>query len=139
MTNLSRFFLAVLAVLGTAPMAAAADTSSAYRISPGDTVEIGITSIPDRTQRAVVQMDGTIVLPDAGAVSVGGLTPPELQARMQTILPTKIFHIRMSDGREQMAVVRPSDVTAIIAEYRPIYVTGDVLTPGQQAYRPLMT
>ncbi|WP_246693147.1 MULTISPECIES: sugar ABC transporter substrate-binding protein [unclassified Mesorhizobium] len=30
-------------------------------------------------------------------------------------------------------------MTAIIAEYRPIYVTGDVLTPGQQAYRPLMT
>ncbi|UCI07394.1 polysaccharide biosynthesis/export family protein [Mesorhizobium sp. B1-1-8] len=120
-------------------MAAAADLPTAYRISPGDTVEIGITSIPDRTQRAVVQMDGTIVLPDAGTVSVGGLTPPELQMRMQTILPTKIFHIRMPDGREQMAVVRPSDVTAIIAEYRPIYVTGDVLTPGQQAYRPLMT
>jgi polysaccharide export outer membrane protein len=38
-----------------------------------------------------------------------------------------------------MIVVRPSDVTAVIAEYRPIYVTGDVLTPGQQAYRPLMT
>ncbi|TIT21906.1 MAG: sugar ABC transporter substrate-binding protein, partial [Mesorhizobium sp.] len=29
--------------------------------------------------------------------------------------------------------------TAVIADYRPIYVTGDVLTPGQQAYRPLMT
>jgi polysaccharide export outer membrane protein len=138
MTSLSRFFFALLAVCATASMAVAAETA-AYRISPGDTVEIGITSIPDRTQRAVVQMDGTIVLPEAGTVSVGGLTPPELQSRMQTILPTKIFHIRMPDGREQMAIVRPSDVTAIIAEYRPIYVTGDVLTPGQQAYRPLMT
>ncbi|PBC07704.1 sugar ABC transporter substrate-binding protein [Mesorhizobium sp. WSM3859] len=139
MVNLNRSFLAALALLGALPMAAAADPSTPYRISPGDTVEIGITSIPDRTQRAVVQMDGTIVLPEAGAVSVGGLTPPELQSRMQAILPTKIFHIRMPDGREQMAVVRPSDVTAIIAEYRPIYVTGDVLTPGQQVYRPLMT
>ncbi|RWL76858.1 MAG: sugar ABC transporter substrate-binding protein [Mesorhizobium sp.] len=138
MTSLSRFFLALLAVCAAGPIGVAAETSL-YRISPGDTVEIGITSIPDRTQRAVVQMDGTIVLPEVGAVSVGGLTPPELQSRMQTILPTKIFHIRMPDGREQMAVVRPSDVTAIIAEYRPIYVTGDVLTPGQQAYRPLMT
>ncbi|TPJ70637.1 polysaccharide biosynthesis/export family protein [Mesorhizobium sp. B2-7-1] len=139
MTSLSRFSIAVLAVLGTAPLAAAADTSTVYRISPGDAVEIGIASISDRTQRAVVQVDGTIVLPDVGAVSVGGLTPPELQTRMQTILPTKLFHIRMPDGREQIAVVRPTDVTAIIAEYRPIYVTGDVLTPGQQAYRPLMT
>lgn len=139
MVNLSRLFLAVLALLSTLPVAVAADPSSAYRISPGDTVEIGITSIPDRTQRAVVQIDGTIALPEAGTVSVGGLTPPELQNRMQAILPTKIFHIRMPDGREQMAVVRPSDVTAVIAEYRPVYVTGDVLTPGQQAYRPLMT
>jgi polysaccharide biosynthesis/export protein len=38
-----------------------------------------------------------------------------------------------------MIVIKPSDVTAVIADYRPIYVTGDVLTPGQQAYRPLMT
>lgn len=139
MASHSRFSVAVLAVLGTASLAVAADTSSLYRISPGDTVEIGIASIADRTQRAVVQVDGTIVLPEVGAVSVGGLTRPELQSRMQTILPTKIFHVRAPDGREQMAVVRPSDVTATIAEYRPIYVTGDVLTPGQQAYRPLMT
>ncbi|RWE27546.1 MAG: sugar ABC transporter substrate-binding protein [Mesorhizobium sp.] len=139
MVNLSRFLLTAVAVLATLPMAFAGDLSAAYRISPGDTVEIGITSIPGRTQRAVVQMDGTIVLPDAGTISVGGLTSPELQTRLQAILPTKIFHMRMADGREQMAVVRPSDVTAIIAEYRPIYVTGDVLTPGQQAFRPLMT
>jgi len=38
-----------------------------------------------------------------------------------------------------MIVIKPGDVTAIVAEYRPIYVTGDVLTPGQQTYRPLMT
>lgn len=139
MVNLSRIFLMAVAVVAALPMAVAGDLSTAYRISPGDTVEIGITSIPGRTQRAVVQMDGTIVLPDAGTISVGGLTSPELQMRMQASLPTKIFHIRMPDGREQMAVVRPTDVTAIIAEYRPIYVTGDVLTPGQQPYRPLMT
>ncbi|WP_245481914.1 hypothetical protein [Mesorhizobium sp. M7A.F.Ca.CA.004.08.2.1] len=58
---------------------------------------------------------------------------------MEAVLPTKIVHQRLPDGREQMIVIKPSDVTAVIAEYRPIYVTGDVLTPGQQAYRPLMT
>ena len=116
MTSLSRFSVVVLTLFGTMALPAAAETSIVYRISPGDTIEIGIASLSDRPQRAVVQVDGTIVLPDVGAVSVGGLTGPELQSRMQTILPTKIFHIRMPDGREQMAVVRPSDVTAIIAE-----------------------
>ncbi|MER9893841.1 polysaccharide export protein [Mesorhizobium sp. M0119] len=139
MVLVNRILLVVLGMLATVETAAAAEARVAYRLSAGDTVEIGIASISERTQRAVVQMDGTIALPEVGMVSVGGLTPAELQTRMQTILPTKIFHQRLPDGREQMIVIKPTDVTAVVAEYRPIYVTGDVLTPGQQAYRPLMT
>lgn len=139
MAFMSRTILVALGMLGAIDMAGAADVRTAYKLSPGDIVEIGISSIPERTQRAVIQMDGTIALPEVGMVSVGGLTPAELQARMEAILPTKIFHQRLPDGREQMIVIKPGDVTAIVAEYRPIYVTGDVLTPGQQAYRPLMT
>jgi polysaccharide export outer membrane protein len=133
-----RIVLASVAVTSLTSMAAAGDAEP-YHLSPGDTVEIGIAPIPDRTQRAVVQMDGNIALPEVGMVMVGGLTASELQKRMQTLLPTTIFHVRLPDGREQMVVVKPSDVTAIIADYRPIYVMGDVLTPGQQVYRPLMT
>lgn len=139
MVLVNRILLVVLGMLAAMETAAAAEARIAYRLSAGDTVEIGIASISERTQRAVVQMDGTIALPEVGMVSVGGLTPAELQTRMQTILPTKIFHQRLPDGREQMIVIKPTDVTAVVAEYRPIYVTGDVLTPGQQAYRPLMT
>ncbi|MER8725826.1 polysaccharide biosynthesis/export family protein [Mesorhizobium sp. M0195] len=139
MVLVNRILLVVLGMLAAMETAAAAEARVPYRLSAGDTVEIGIASISERTQRAVVQMDGTIALPEVGMVSVGGLTPAELQTRMQTILPTKIFHQRLPDGREQMIVIKPTDVTAVVAEYRPIYVTGDVLTPGQQAYRPLMT
>jgi len=135
----NRHALALIAAFCTARVAVAADISGPYQLSPGDTVEIGIASIPDRTQRAVVQMDGTIALPEVGMISVGGLTSTQLQTRMETILPSKIFRMRLPDGREQTIVIKPSEVTAIIAEYRPIYVTGDVLTPGQQTYRPLMT
>ncbi|MGX8012878.1 polysaccharide biosynthesis/export family protein [Mesorhizobium sp. ORM8.1] len=126
-------------MLAAMDTASAADAGGVYKLSPGDIVEIGISSIPERTQRAVIQMDGTIAIPEVGMIAVGGLTPAELQAHMAAILPTKILHQRLPDGREQMIVVKPGDVTAIVAEYRPIYVTGDVLTPGQQAYRPLMT
>ncbi|MER9871206.1 polysaccharide export protein [Mesorhizobium sp. M0136] len=139
MVLVNRILLVVLGMLAAMETAAAAEARVPYRLSAGDTVEIGIASISERTQRVVVQMDGTIALPEVGMVSVGGLTPAELQTRMQTILPTKIFHQRLPDGREQMIVIKPTDVTAVVAEYRPIYVTGDVLTPGQQAYRPLMT
>ncbi|MDX8456321.1 polysaccharide biosynthesis/export family protein [Mesorhizobium sp. VK9D] len=135
----SRIALASIAVFCTARIAMATDVQGAYQLSPGDTVEVGIASLPDWPRRAVVQMDGTIALPQVGMIAVAGLTSTDLQTRMETILPSKIFHMRLSDGRDQSLVVRPGDVTAIIADYRPVYVTGDVLTPGQQTYRPMMT
>jgi polysaccharide biosynthesis/export protein len=110
-----------------------------YRLSPGDTVEVAVVGIPDQRYRALVQLDGSINLPGIGPVVVEGMTQANLQARMETLLPTKIFRYRTPDGLEHSVVLKPDDVTASIAEYRPVYISGDVLTPGQQAYRPLMT
>ena len=112
---------------------------SAYRLSPGDTVEIVLAPIPDQRQRAVIQTDGTIVLPSVGAVAIAGLTSAELQTSLEAILPTKIFRRRAPDGSERMVIIKRDDITVSVAEYRPVYVSGDVLTPGQQPYRPLMT
>ena len=36
-------------------------------------------------------------------------------------------------------MLEPDDVSITVAEYRPVYLTGDVATPGAQAYRPGMT
>lgn len=134
-TSLSRGLFAVLASF----VLTAASAASEYRLSPGDTVEVGVAPLPERTRRVVIQFDGSIVLPEAGRIDASGLTLAEFQSRLQMILPTKLFHFRGTDGREQVIVVKPDDVTASIAEYRPVYVTGDVLTPGQQVYRPMMT
>jgi polysaccharide export outer membrane protein len=110
-----------------------------YRLSPGDTVEVAVAGIPDQRYRASIQPDGSITLPGVGAVVVGGMTQAEIQTRMETLLPTKIFRYRTPDGLERSVILKPSDITASIAEYRPVFISGDVLTPGQQAYRPLMT
>lgn len=112
--------------------------SAEIRISPGDTVEIVVAGSPER-YRAPVQIDGSINLPGIGSVAVEGLTPAGFQARMETLLPTKVFRIQTTDGRERTLLVRPADVTTSVAEFRPVYISGDVLTPGQQPYRPLMT
>jgi polysaccharide export outer membrane protein len=58
---------------------------------------------------------------------------------METLLQSRVLRQRSPDGREQALVVKPRDVMASVVEYRPIYVTGDVLTPGQQVYRASMT
>lgn len=109
------------------------------RLAAGDTVEVAVAGMAEPRFRAMIQTDGTVALPAVGSVAIAGLTPSELQTRMEALLPTKVLRQRLPDGREQTLVIRPGDVTASVAEYRPIYVNGDVLTPGQQAYRPLMT
>lgn len=120
-----------------APAPAQAD--ELYRLAPGDTVEIGLAVLGDQRQRAMIQADGTIVLPWTGRVMVGGLTAAEFQARMEILLPNRTLRSRTPDGREHIIGIRPEDIYVAVAEFRPVYVTGDVLTPGQQVYRPLMT
>src|SRR3981189_2492824 len=110
-----------------------------YRLAPGDTVEVSVGGLPDQRNRMQIQIDGTIALPGVGTVDVADVTPAELQSRMETLLQSKILRQRLPDGREQAVVVVPGDVIASVVEYRPIYVTGDVLTPGQLAYRASMT
>jgi polysaccharide biosynthesis/export protein len=120
---------------------AGTEVSSAaqYRLAPGDTVEVSFGGVPDQRNRAQIQIDGTIALPGVGTLEVAGLTPTELQTRVETLLQSRILRQRSPDGREQAIIVRPGDVITSVVEYRPIYVTGDVLTPGQQAYRASMT
>jgi polysaccharide export outer membrane protein len=110
-----------------------------YKLAPGDTVEISIGGLPDQRNRAQIQIDGTIALPGVGTVEVAGLTPAEMQSRIETLLQSRILRQRLPDGRDQAFVVKPGDVMASVVEYRPIYVSGDVLTPGQQVYRASMT
>lgn len=110
-----------------------------YKLAPGDTIEVSVGGMPEQRNRMQIQIDGTIVLPGVGSVDVAGLTSAELQTRMETLLQSRVLRQRSADGREQALVVKPRDVMTSVVEYRPIYVTGDVLTPGQQVYRASMT
>lgn len=110
-----------------------------YRLAAGDTVEVSIGGASEQRHKAQIQIDGTIAIPGIGTVEVAGMTTAELQSRMETLLQSKVLRQRLPDGREQAVVVVPGDVIASVVEYRPIYVTGDVLTPGQLAYRSSMT
>jgi polysaccharide export outer membrane protein len=117
----------------------AAPAAAAYRLDVGDVLEIAVAGMPELQRRLAVQLDGTISFPMLGTLVVLGLTPSEAQARIQAGLAAKIVRQRTPDGRETAATIDPSDVTAAVVEYRPIYVSGDVTKPGEHPYRPLMT
>lgn len=110
-----------------------------YRIQPGDSVEFSAASSPDMNTRATVNIDGQISLPLTGALKVAGLTVSELQAKVRNEMSSKVFRRRASDGRELSVMLAPDEISVVVAEYRPVYVNGDVSQPGQQAFRPGMT
>ena len=49
-----------------------------------------------------------------GRVAIAGLTSAELQSEMAALLSAKLFSQRTPDGRENLIVVKPGDITATI-------------------------
>jgi len=124
----------VLALLG-----ALVPCRAEYRLSPGDIIELAVAGLPDLKQRAPIQLDGTITIPMVGTIVAAGSTSTDVQARVEMALATKVLRQRTPDGRDRIVLIQPGDVSVAVVEYRPIYVNGDVLQPGQHPYRPQMT
>ncbi len=117
------------------PSAAFAD----YRLAIGDVVETSVVGIPELRQRSQVSQDGEILLPLGGQLRVDGLTMAEVRDKVRQLLPTKEFRRRNEDGREYPVIIAPGDVQIAVAEYRPVYLNGDVAKPGEQPFRPGLT
>ena len=107
-----------------------------YLISPGDVMALTVTGLPDLNTRAPVDADGKIVLPLVGAISVSGLSLAEATAKVQAALPDKELDHRLEDGRTIPILISAAKISLTMAEYRPIYVSGDVAKPGEIPYRP---
>ncbi|HEY6258736.1 MAG TPA: polysaccharide biosynthesis/export family protein [Xanthobacteraceae bacterium] len=110
-----------------------------YHLDVGDVIEISVARAPELQRRVSIGLDGSISFPLLGTVALAGLAPAQAQAKIKAALANKIFQIRTSDGRNNDVVIAPDEVTATVAEYRPIYVNGDVSKPGEYPYRLLMT
>jgi polysaccharide export outer membrane protein len=110
-----------------------------YRLGAGDVLEFEAVGVPDLRERVAVDIDGVAHFPLLGPLRVAGSTLAELRAKMQAELPTKVFRRRTPDGGEHPIVVAPNEINVVVAEYRPVYLNGDVSKPGEQPYRPRMT
>jgi polysaccharide biosynthesis/export protein len=97
-----------------------------YRLGPGDQLYIGITARTPAAYTAIVSPDGTIFLPIAGDVSVGGLT---------------LNQARGAITRRLDRIRRPGTFTASIRLTRlrriKIQVLGEVEQPGMYLVGPL--
>jgi polysaccharide export outer membrane protein len=116
-----------------------AEPANEYRLVPGDTIEFTTAATSDLKTRATIRLDGAVTLPLVGDVKVAGLSLPELRAKLQDKMASKVYRRRNQDGREVPVMIAPDEIIVTVAEYRPIYVNGDVSKPGEQTFRPGMT
>jgi len=131
--------LAIWAIATLSVQAAWAQPATEYQLATGDVIEITAVGAPDIRSKASVDLDGRALFPLIGPVKAAGLTISAIQSNVRELLPTKVFRRRSDDGREYPIVLTPDEILVSIAEYRPVYVNGDVAKPGPQPYRPGLT
>ena len=120
--SLNAVLLLLFLMLGClAPGAEARSIAEANRFAPGDRITINVFGHTDLSGDFLVDGAGSISLPLVGAISIGGLTVQESEQEIVR---------RLSNG-----YVRQPAVSVRINELAPIYVVGDVKTPGSYPYR----
>jgi polysaccharide export outer membrane protein len=121
MTLLFAAAVPVLLVLAQAP--APAEAAPAYRVGPGDVLEVAVEGRPDLSRLPTVQTTGSVWLPRAGEVAVVGLTAPEIAARLAPRfagedLPAPRVAVRVKEYQSQY-----------------VWVRGEVQRPGRKPLR----
>jgi polysaccharide export outer membrane protein len=107
-----------------APVAESAPAASGeYQVGPGDVLQVLVYGNEDISRSPTVQPSGTIALPLLGDVGVVGLTLPEIQRKLTTLL-AKDF------------LVNPQ-VEVKVKEYQSQFVSvvGEVNNPGRKPLR----
>lgn len=110
-----------------------------YQIEAGDVLEFSVASLPGLKQRTSVDISGDVNFPLLQDIRAAGLHITELRTKVRELISAKPFRQRGSDGRETLLTIDPDEISISIVEYRPIYVTGDVVRPGEQPFRPGVT
>jgi protein involved in polysaccharide export with SLBB domain len=113
--------------LESAPMlwAQANDSLASYRLGPGDKLHIAVLNNPDLSGDFTIQQSGNISLPSVGRIEVVGHNLDEFEDEV-------IRRLRES------GLLNPQ-ITVDVAAYRPIYVVGDVKSPGRYPFEMGMT
>ncbi|MER8470892.1 polysaccharide biosynthesis/export family protein [Mesorhizobium sp. M1405] len=135
MTMASTRLASFAGAIALIPTAALAD----YTLQLGDTLEVSVPGIPDFRQRLLIGVDGEVNLALVGAIQASGLSIQQAQEVIAGSLASKQYRRGTADGPEITHLIQTDQVFVSLAEYRPIYVYGDVARPGEYIFRPGVT
>jgi len=104
-----------------------ADQNSRYTLGPQDQLKITVFDEPDLSNIYRIDSDGFITFPMINKVAASGITPPELQDRIRTMLAS--------------GYIRNPQVRVEVEGYKSqsIIVSGEVRTPGKIVMTGTMT
>jgi polysaccharide export outer membrane protein len=107
------------------PLPPLVDTGT-YHLGPGDRVRVIVYGDKEMSDVFAIGDDGLIELPLAGDVTARGRTPNALAAEIALTLTAR-------------GMIKDPSVAVEVASYRPIFILGEVIRPGQYPYEPGMT
>ncbi len=123
--------------LGVGLMAHAHAGEPRYRLGPEDKVRFKVFEWRASQDQVfewkalnddfTVSASGSLSLPLVGDVPVGGLSPEKVAQDVAERL------------RQRMGLATPPDVSIDVVQYRPFFVSGDVVHPGPYPYHPGLT
>lgn len=94
---------------------------AALLLSSGDKVTVVVFGQTELTGEYVVDAVGDVNLPMVGRIRVAGLSPEQAETLVRT---------RLNDG-----YLRSATVSLRLSEMKPVYVLGEVRSPGSYTYR----
>lgn len=117
-----RYLAAALALMLICWSAAAAAQGApeAYRLGVADKLKVTVFNEPTLSGEFLVNADGTIALPLIGNVTAAGRSATEVQ---------KALEQQFADG-----YLREPKVAVEVLTYRPFYIYGEVVRPGEYPY-----
>ncbi|RYD91442.1 MAG: polysaccharide export protein [Sphingomonadales bacterium] len=128
MLALSLGCLAACTETGGLPLEAAStlpQSDAVYRVGTGDVLRVSTYMETDLTNEFTVLPNGKLAFPLTGEVDVAGMTTEEIRLMLEQ---------RLGGG-----MVKNPKVAVNIAEFRPIYILGEVSKPGRYPFEANMT
>lgn len=132
---MSRLLTPLLALLALVALATAGLAQSAYKIQPGDVLQLEVLEDPGLNRNLLVLPDGSITVPSGGMIHAAGLTVPQVQAAVVQILTpgfAKPPSVNLAVGQLAQRATGGSAVRGAVA----VYAMGEVVKPGMIELRP---
>jgi exopolysaccharide production protein ExoF len=133
----TRQLMAVVAGLLLSAFCWSAARADDYQLGPADKLSIKVVEWqaaegvfrdwPAITGEYTISPTGTLAVPFGGEIKAGGKTTSEVAAALAKSLQQKLGLVTLPEASVQ------------VSQFRPVFVAGDVQTPGQLPFMPEMT